>query len=151
MVGPHPTIGAVKASAYVIPTDALEADGTLTWTSTTLVVAEVEAGGKTGIGYTYSDAAAAKLIEKKLAEAIKGLDAFAIPKAMGAMLHEIRNLGRPGLVATAISAVDTALWDLKGRLLGQPVVALLGAAHDSVPVYGSGGFTSYSLDRLKEQ
>ena len=151
MVGSHPTIGAVRASAYVIPTDALEADGTLTWTSTTLVVAEVEAGGKTGLGYTYSDVAAAKLIEKKLAEAIKGIDAFAIPKAMGAMLHEIRNLGRPGLVATAISAVDAALWDLKGRLLGQPVVTLLGAAHDAVPVYGSGGFTSYSLDRLKEQ
>jgi L-alanine-DL-glutamate epimerase-like enolase superfamily enzyme len=51
----------------------------------------------------------------------------------------------------ALSAVDTALWDLQARLLGQPLVTLLGAAHETVPVYGSGGFTSYSTARLQDQ
>jgi L-alanine-DL-glutamate epimerase-like enolase superfamily enzyme len=150
-MGSHPTIDGLTARAYRVPTDGPEADGTLTWTSTTLVVAEAQAGGCRGIGYTYSDAAAAKLINGKLRDAIIGVAALAIPSAMAVMLREVRNLGRAGLVATAISAVDTALWDLKGKLLGVPVVALLGASRNSVPLYGSGGFTNYSLTRLKEQ
>jgi len=51
----------------------------------------------------------------------------------------------------AISAVDAALWDLKGKLLGQSVAALLGRRRDCVPIYGSGGFTSYAPARLAEQ
>ncbi len=51
----------------------------------------------------------------------------------------------------AIAAVDTALWDLKARILGLPLVTLLGAARDEVPVYGSGGFTSYTDARLADQ
>jgi L-alanine-DL-glutamate epimerase-like enolase superfamily enzyme len=116
-----------------------------------LVVAEVQAGGYTGVGYTYSDAAAAQLINGKLRDAVIGIDATAVPQAMAVMLREVRNLGRAGLAATAISAVDTALWDLKGKLLGQPVVIMLGAKRDCVPLYGSGGFTTYSLTQLKEQ
>jgi L-alanine-DL-glutamate epimerase-like enolase superfamily enzyme len=139
----HPTIDKVTASAYRIPTDGPEADGTLSWEATTLVVAEVAGGGKTGLGYSYADAAAASVIGDKLRAAICGIDAFDLPRAMQAMLRAVRNIGRPGLVATAISAVDIALWDLKGKLLAQPVVGLLGAARDAVPVYGSGGFTNY--------
>lgn len=150
-MGAAATIGAVTAGAYDIPTDAPEADGTLSWNATTLVLAEVSAGGKQGVGYTYTHKAAASLIAGKLAEALVGIDAFAIPQAWQVMLRTTRNLGRPGLVATAISAVDAALWDLKGKLLGLPVVSLLGAARDAVPVYGSGGFTSYSIARLRDQ
>jgi L-alanine-DL-glutamate epimerase-like enolase superfamily enzyme len=51
----------------------------------------------------------------------------------------------------ALSAIDIALWDLKARLLGVPVVALLDPRRDDAAVYGSGGFTSYSLERLGEQ
>jgi L-alanine-DL-glutamate epimerase-like enolase superfamily enzyme len=150
-VASHPTIDAVEARAYRIPTDAPESDGTLAWNATTMVVAEVSAGGRRGLGYTYGDAAAAKIVSGKLAEAIAGIDAFAIPMAFRTMLHEIRNLGRSGVVANAISAVDAALWDLKGKLVGQPVAALLGAAREAVPVYGSGGFTSYPLERIEQQ
>ena len=67
------------------------------------------------------------------------------------MVHAIRNLGRPGIVSMAIAAVDLALWDLKARLLRLPLCKLLGMAHDRVPIYGSGGFTSYPLRRLQEQ
>jgi L-alanine-DL-glutamate epimerase-like enolase superfamily enzyme len=150
-VGSHPAIETVKASAYRIPTDGPQTDGTLGWHATTLVVAEIAAGGEIGIGYTYADAAAAELIRGALCAAIAGMNAFDIPRAMQTMLREVRNLGRPGLTATAISAVDAALWDLKGKLLRQPVACLLGAARDAVPLYGSGGFTNYPIARLCEQ
>ena len=67
------------------------------------------------------------------------------------MIHAVRNLGRPGLASTAISAVDVALWDLEARLLRLPLATLLGAVRDAVPLYGSGGFTSYSVQELQTQ
>ncbi len=148
---PDAAIKSVSASAFAIPTDAPEADGTFAWTSTTLVLAEVKADGKTGIGYSYTDAAAAAIINGVLAESVVDLDALRIPLAHEAMLRRIRNIGRAGLVATAIAAVDSALWDLKGKLLDIPVVSLLGATREVVPIYGSGGFTTYSIGRLEEQ
>jgi L-alanine-DL-glutamate epimerase-like enolase superfamily enzyme len=139
------------ASAYRIPTDFPESDGTIAWNATTLVIVEIMAGGTTGLGYTYADNATATLIRDHLAGTIRGRDVMAIPAAWAAMVASVRNLGRPGFAAMAISAVDSALWDLKGKWLGLPLVTLLGAARDSAPVYGSGGFTSYSLAQLREQ
>ncbi|MCB1885233.1 MAG: mandelate racemase [Geminicoccaceae bacterium] len=144
-------IQGLKVGVYEIPTDRPESDGTLRWDSTTLVLVEIEAGGKTGVGYTYADAATARLIEGKLKGVVQGGDALATSLCWHAMVHALRNLGRPGVCAAAVSAVDNALWDLKGRLLNAPVVQLLGAARERVPVYGSGGFTSYSDDELKAQ
>ncbi|HEX3870470.1 MAG TPA: enolase C-terminal domain-like protein [Pirellulales bacterium] len=144
-------IGELRVAAYQIPTDRPEADGTIAWNHTTLVCVHVEAGGETGLGYTYADTATGQLIHDALAPVIQGLDPYAIPAAWIAMVRAIRNLGRPGIVSMAIAAVDVALWDLKARLLGVPLVALLGAARDRAPVYGSGGFTSYTVRELQEQ
>jgi L-alanine-DL-glutamate epimerase-like enolase superfamily enzyme len=144
-------IASVEASAYRIPTDAPEADGTIAWDATTLVLAQVSAGGQTGLGYTYAHAAAAALIDDPLRGCLLGADADDIPAAWGAMNRALRNIGRPGVGLMAIAAVDHALWDLKARLHETSVVRLLGAARDAVPVYGSGGFTSYSTERLQEQ
>lgn len=139
------------ARAYEIPTDAPEADGTVAWDSTTLVVVELTAGGKRGLGYTYADASAASLIHHTLSKELEGHDVMDVPARMVSLLTRVRNKGRPGLVAMALSAVDAALWDTKARLLDVPLVRLLGAAREGVPVYGSGGFTSYSIAKLKEQ
>jgi L-alanine-DL-glutamate epimerase-like enolase superfamily enzyme len=68
-----------------------------------------------------------------------------------AMVSRIRNLGRPGIASMSISAVDIALWDLKARLLNVPLLTLFGAVRNSVPIYGSGGFTSYSDKQLQKQ
>ncbi len=136
---------------FVIPTDAPESDGTLEWDSTTMVLVRVDAGGKQGLGYTYSDSAAATLIRKKLAKVVEGSDAMSPPSLYMRMWHETRNLGRPGIVSSAISAIDCALWDLKARLLDIPLVTLLGQIHQGVTIYGSGGFTSYSDKQLAEQ
>lgn len=141
----------VSVSAYKIPTDEPESDGTLEWDSTTLVLVEASAGGETGLGFTYTDAAAATLIEAKLSEVVSGCDTMSPQAAWAAMQAAVRNLGQQALCAMAISAVDIALWDLKARLLGVALADLLGRFHARVPVYGSGGFTSYSDERLAEQ
>lgn len=141
----------VKVSAFTIPTETPESDGTLEWDQTTLVLVEVTAGNATGLGYTYADAAAAKLIHDKLRPEVEGNEGLDVPARWADMHRIVRNLGRPGLAATAISAVDSALWDLKARLLGVSLLSLLGAAKDRIPVYGSGGFTSYSVEKLQEQ
>ncbi|OBH10890.1 enolase C-terminal domain-like protein [Mycobacterium sp. E1747] len=141
----------VAAQVYQIPTDAPEADGTLPWSSTTLVLAEVAAGGRCGIGYTYADGACAALITGPLAGTLTGHSALDITGGWQAMVRAMRNNGRPGLVSCAISAIDTALWDLKGELLGLPVCRLLGMAHEAVPIYGSGGFTTYDERQTRGQ
>ncbi len=145
-------VDRLTVSAYRIPTDTPnESDGTLVWTATTLVVVEAQAGGVTGLGYTYADTATARLIHDTLADVVRGQDVMANGRIWAALVAQIRNLGRPGIAAMAIAAVDVALWDLKARLLEVPLVTLLGAVRDTVPVYGSGGFTSYSTEQLQKQ
>ena len=146
-----PSIERVIASAFRIPADAPEADGTIAWDHTTLIVAEVFAGGTVGLGYTYAAAEAAHLIKTVLGNILVGEDAFAIPRVWDKMCGAVRNLGARGVCANAIAALDIALWDLKARCLGQPLVEIFGAARDAVPIYGSGGFTSYSRERLAAQ
>lgn len=150
-MGKNAPIGPITASAYTIPTDAPEADGTFAWQETTLVIVTVEAGGQTGIGYTYNSGTIARLVTGTLAKALHGHDVFDVPQCHRLMLNAVRNMGRSGLAATAISAVDAALWDLKAKLLDLPLVSLLGRARGEVPIYGSGGFTSYDDAQLTRQ
>jgi L-alanine-DL-glutamate epimerase-like enolase superfamily enzyme len=146
-----PTIDRLDVSAYKVPTDAPESDGTYQWEATTLVVVEVGGGGRSGLGYGYADTATATLIRDLLADVVKGRDAMDVPGAWGAMVRAIRNLGRAGIASMAISAVDAALWDLKAKLLDLPLASLLGRVRDSIPAYGSGGFTSYDDNQLRDQ
>jgi L-alanine-DL-glutamate epimerase-like enolase superfamily enzyme len=145
------TVRDLQIGAYEVPTDAPEADGTLSWDSTVIVVVQAHAGEEVGVGYTYADPSTAKLAESKLFPVVRGLDALAPQAAWRKMVGQIRNLGRPGISSMAIAAIDTALWDLKARLLELPLCRLLGGGHDCVPVYGSGGFTAYDDAQLTEQ
>ena len=138
-------------SVYTIPTNHPESDGTLEWTSTTIVIVEVAAGRVAGLGYTYAHKAAATLISELLLPIVRRRDAMDVTGGWIAMTRAVRNQGRPGLASMAIAAVDAAMWDLKARLLSVPLITLLGAAREAIPVYGSGGFTSYSIDRLQRQ
>ena len=146
-----PAVERVSVYAYTIPTDAPEADGTFDWQQTTMVVVEIEGGGRHGLGYTYTDASAAAVVRGLLAQRVHGFPAMDVPGAWVAMVHAVRNVGRPGIAASAIAAVDTALWDLKARLLDIPLVTLLGAVRPGIDLYGSGGFTSYSVQALQKQ
>ncbi|MBA2764832.1 MAG: mandelate racemase [Thermoleophilaceae bacterium] len=145
------SIQDVVVGAYRIPTDAPESDGTIAWDATTIIVAEVLAGNQCGLGYAYADAAAAQLIENTLASVVEGRDAMAVPGTWQAMVEAVRNLGRPGIASSAIAALDIALWDLKARLLGVSLATLLGPVREGIAIYGSGGFTSYDLERLQAQ
>ncbi|MEU0400573.1 enolase C-terminal domain-like protein [Streptomyces sp. NPDC006197] len=157
MAGAEPDecrVDAVDVHAFEVPTDGpggKEQDGTLEWESTTMVLVRVHAGGSTGLGYTYGDVSVASFVTSELAPFLEGRGVLAPSALWRRMGAHIRNAGRPGVGAMALSAVDVALWDLKARLLGLPLVHLLPASHDRVPVYGSGGFTNYPLDRLTEQ
>ena len=146
-----PSIEKISVSCYKVPTETPESDGTLKWDHTTLVLVEAAAGGKEGLGYSYADVATGKLVESLLSDVVKGMNAFDIAGAHVSMVREIRNLGRPGVASMAISAVDSALWDLKAKLLGISLLDLLGAVHERATIYGSGGFTSYSVEKLQEQ
>ena len=151
MPRPDAAIKSISARAFRIPTDAPEADGTASWDATTLVLVELEAGGQTGIGFSYAAGAAGEVVRETLSPLIEGQDAFDIPRLWQGMVGAVRNMGRRGICASAISAVDWALWDLKARLLDLALADLLGAERPAVPIYGSGGFTSYGDERLTDQ
>ena len=144
-------VSSVTAAAYTIPTDGPESDGTLEWDATTLVLVELEADGERGVGWTYAPAAAARLVGDQLEPVVTGRSALDVGAASVAMAVALRNAGVPGLGAAAVSAVDVALWDLKAKLLDLPLASLLGRVHEAVPVYGSGGFCTYTDEQLAAQ
>jgi L-alanine-DL-glutamate epimerase-like enolase superfamily enzyme len=146
-----PKIDKLSVAAYRIATDAPEADGTFAWDATTLVAVWIAAGGETGVGYTYADACACELIARSLKEIVLGRSIVEVPAIIAALWRKVRNLGRSGIAACAISALDLSLWDLSARMLGVSLARLLGLARGAVPIYGSGGFTSYDDDRLRSQ
>ncbi len=148
---PDACIEDIHLSTYSIPTDAPEADGTLAWDSTTLVLTEIRGAGKTGLGYTYGNGAIAKLASRLAEKCLPRKSAFDIPALHASMLRQVRNDGGRGIGAMAISMLDIALWDLKARVLACPIADLLGRAQSGVAVYGSGGFTSYSDAQLTNQ
>lgn len=147
----EPRIDRLDVAAFKIPTSSPEADGTLSWNETTIVIVQAEACGETGLGYTYADAATAALIEQNLRNIVIGRNSLNTAGLWNAMIVAIRNLGRRGVCSMAIAAVDIALFDLKARILQLPLTTMLGAARQSIPAYGSGGFTSYSNAQLAQQ
>lgn len=148
---PRVRLDALEVGAVAFPTEAPESDGTLAWDHTVAVVVRARAGGIAGLGVTYASEASAAVVQGTLAPAVVGGDAMDVGAAAIAMAQAVRNLGRRGVCASAIAAVDLALWDLKARLLDVSLADLLGVVRDRVPIYGSGGFTSLSIDALCRQ
>jgi L-alanine-DL-glutamate epimerase-like enolase superfamily enzyme len=145
-------IDRIDVSAYEIPTATdHEADGTLQWGSTSVVVVEVGCGERTGLGYTYCHPAAAQVITSTLSSLLMGADALMPQEVWARMQIQARQLGQTGLAAMAISAVDIALWDLKAKLLGVCLADALPRYRTAVPIYGSGGFCNYTEEQLREQ
>jgi L-alanine-DL-glutamate epimerase-like enolase superfamily enzyme len=144
-------VDKIDVSVFKVPTDGPESDGTIEWDSTTVVLVQVRAGAKAGLGFTYASKAAARLVQDTLAPLVLGSDAMSVSGIWQNMVSAVRNIGRPGIASMAISAVDIALWDLKARLLHLPLITLLGQVRTGIAAYGSGGFTSYDISRLKKQ
>lgn len=147
-----PRVSDLRVDAYRIPTaDGPESDGTLVWDATTMVVVEVEAADVTGIGYTYGHEASAVVVRETLKPIVVGERVAAHPHVWSRMFAAVRNVGRGGIAAMAISAVDVALWDLKAKLLRMSLPSLIGVVRERVPIYGSGGFTSMPVPALCDQ
>jgi L-alanine-DL-glutamate epimerase-like enolase superfamily enzyme len=146
-----PVVDRLEARCFTVPTEVPEADGTIAWDATTLVLVTATSGATTGLGWTYGPAACGAVVDDLLAGVVRGAAAWDIPAANEAMVRAVRNAGRPGIAGYAVSAVDIALWDLKARVIGVPLHRLLGTARERVPVYGSGGFTTYDDAQLAAQ
>lgn len=132
-----------EARAYRVPTPQPEADGTATWSATTVVTVLLTVDGEQGLGWSYTEAAAAAVVQDVLAPLLADADPEDIPAVRDTILRRLRNAGATGIGAAALSAVDVALWDLKARRHAMSLSALLGRARDRAPIYGSGGFTTY--------
>lgn len=104
--------------------------------------------GVIGLGMAPGLRAIREVIHENLSPILVGQDPFMIEKLWQDMFWRVRGFGRKGLAFQAIAAIDIALWDLKGKVLNQPIYRLLGPAHESVPIYGSGGWTNYSEAEL---
>jgi L-alanine-DL-glutamate epimerase-like enolase superfamily enzyme len=144
-------VTALSAAAYTVPTDQPEADGTFAWDSTTLVVVHADGEGERGVGWTYAPAAAVAVVDELLRPVVEGRPVDEVEQTWEAMVRAVRNAGRPGLVGMALSAVDIALWDLLGRAQGRALVDLWTGDPQPVPLYGSGGFTTYDDDTTRRQ
>ncbi|MGZ3773378.1 MAG: enolase C-terminal domain-like protein [Pseudobdellovibrionaceae bacterium] len=146
------SISDFRVSVYSVPTKTpRESDGTLEWNSTTMVLVELKAQDRWGLGYTYGHPATATLAQSLLKSLVVGEDVYDISRIWQKMKKAIRNEGHYGISAMAIAAVDIALWDLKAKVLGVSLVKLIGVLRDKVELYGSGGFTSYSEEQLQQQ
>jgi L-alanine-DL-glutamate epimerase-like enolase superfamily enzyme len=148
---PEFTITGGSVGFYTVPTDAPEADGTFTWNSTSMVLVQLECGQIKALGFTYADAGTAVVANKLLKDIVLNSDPLCHAATRQNLLRYIRNLGETGIAMMAVSALDNALWDLRARLLELPLVSMLGQVRGSIPVYGSGGFTSYSNKQLSDQ
>lgn len=107
--------------------------------------------GLEGIGFTYHEVggeATKVLIDTDFAPRLIGADPWQTEVIYRDFVQYLRGVGRKGLMFCALSAIDTALWDLKGKIVGLPLYRLLGGATAEVPVYASGGWTSYDDDEL---
>lgn len=145
-------VHSVDVRVYTVPTEQPEADGTLAWDRTSYVVVRpLLRNGVCGLGYAVADPATGLLARDTLVAEVVGRDIRDTTACWEAMVRRIRNLGRPGMASMAIAAMDIALWDTKARALDLPLHRLLGPVRDAVPIYGSGGFTSYTEGELCEQ
>ncbi len=147
-----PKLAKLETHVYRIPTDLPEADGTIAWDATTMLVVEaIATSGARGLGFSYCAASAEGVVHDLLGPAVMGCVIDDFGSTWSVMIAAVRNVGRAGIAACAISAVDIALWDLAARLADQPLFTRLGARRQRVPIYGSGGFTTYTNAQLADQ
>jgi L-alanine-DL-glutamate epimerase-like enolase superfamily enzyme len=110
--------------------------------------------GLEGIGVTYHEVggeATREVIRRNMAPKLIGRDPLETEAIWQEFFHYLRGIGRKGVMFCALSAVDIALWDLKGKIVDLPLYRLLGGSSPRAPVYASGGWTSYDDDQLVDE
>ena len=104
--------------------------------------------GFEGLGVGQASPGVRDVIDSALRHILIGQDPMNIEKLWSDMFWAVRGYGRRGVAFLAVSAVDIGLWDLKAKALGMPLYKLLGPYREAVPVYGSGGWTNYTVGEL---
>jgi len=89
-----------------------------------------------------------ELLNLEIAEQMKGQDPLDTERLWKQLIGGYSRFGAAGLVSTSLSAVDVALWDIKGKAYGQPVHRLLGGASDFASAYATFGFFDYDREGL---
>src|SRR5947209_5025403 len=110
-------IKRIRTMIYEIPTDSPESDGTFEWNKTTLIIVEIEANNEKGIGYTYGHRSISEVIQNPFAKLLENSNPMDIPLLWDKLLNAARNMGSRGIAASAIAAIDIALWDLKAKIM----------------------------------
>ncbi|MBS27908.1 MAG: hypothetical protein CL566_03150 [Alphaproteobacteria bacterium] len=124
------------------------------YTANTYVVARIETDeGIEGLGFTMlvggmGAGSVRAYLEESIIPLVVGADPLQIGVIWQSMYENDRGLRKKGIPVYAMSAIDIGLWDILGKVVGRPVWHLLGAHNERVPVYGSGGFLSYTVDEI---
>lgn len=149
------TVTAIETGLYGIPNEEALEDATQTFDELELVTAIIETSkGVRGVGFTYTIGRGGSTVKKFL-------DDVLVPRLEGApvaprqvyddLRAETTFIGREGISEFAIAAVDTALWDAKGKETDRPLYDLLGGTQQFVPAYETnGGWIQFSEDQLRE-
>jgi L-alanine-DL-glutamate epimerase-like enolase superfamily enzyme len=133
------------------PLDAPVSDSSFTIRNSGMVVVRVIVNPElSGYGMTFS-VPVAEYIHRTLKPVVTGRDPVCVETAWNAMRSATRSAGRKGVALLAMSAIDIALWDLRGKILGLPIYKLLGGSNCLIPVYASGGWLSYTLEQTVEE
>ncbi|MFC6614237.1 mandelate racemase/muconate lactonizing enzyme family protein [Halopenitus salinus] len=149
------TIESVETGLYGVPNEEALEDATQTFDELELVTATLETNeGDRGVGFTYTIGEGGSTVERFLTDVLAPI-VEGSPVAPRAVYHDLRGettfVGREGISEIAIAAVDTALWDLKGKRTGRPLYDLLGGTREHVPAYETnGGWIQFDEDRLRE-
>ena len=108
--------------------------------------------GQTGTGYTYTGGkggrAIAAMIEHDLSPFLVGQDGTRIEDLYEAMQWHVHYVARGGIASFAISAVDIALWDIRGKASGQPLWQMAGGADRTCKAYAGGIDLNFPLPKL---
>jgi L-rhamnonate dehydratase len=101
-----------------------------------------------GLGAITRETVIAEIVNRVIAPAIKGDDPLAHEAIWEKLYWTLTPRGQTGFGAQALSAVDVALWDIKGKALGQPIWRLIGGARLRVPLYATFGFNFFDREQL---
>jgi L-alanine-DL-glutamate epimerase-like enolase superfamily enzyme len=143
-------IASVRATPLHLPV-TVGTGGKSKTTSLSLCLVDVETDdGRIGTGMTAitEEEVIGSIVNDIASHALVGMDPMRHEQVWDKLSWLLTPRGQSGYASHAIAAIDLALWDLKGQVLGQPCWKLLGGARNTVPVYATFGFAFFDRDEL---